>query len=150
MPLCKDFEEKLIKHIWRTRKIARRSTFGTAPPSTANTTNAPSISGSQAELYPPTTNHSELDEKGDGDGNLSEDASVQTKPPSTPPTRKWWSWRLQPTTRQPSHSTGDMEKGAGRKKPRKLILLGPLYAGCGAALAMCTFIFFDYSTKSNF
>ena len=39
MPLCKDIDDKLINHIWRNRKVARRSsTFGgrVPPPPTAN------------------------------------------------------------------------------------------------------------------
>lgn len=137
IPLCKDFDEKLIKHIWRTRKVARRSTF--VPPSTAasTNTNASSASGSQAELNPSTTVN-EFDEK----VNLEvEEKSLQVPPPA--PKKSWWSWRLQPPAPQSSSSSssssnppGDPEKGPSRKKPRKLVLLGPLYAGCGAALAM--------------
>lgn len=137
IPLCKDFDEKLIKHIWRTRKVARRSTF--VPPSTAasTNTNASSASGSQAELNPSTTVN-EFDEK----VNLEvEEKSLQVPPPA--PKKSWWSWRLQPPAPQSSSSSsnppGDPEKGPSRKKPRKLVLLGPLYAGCGAALAMCSF-----------
>jgi hypothetical protein len=142
MPLCKDFEEKLIKHVWRTRKVARRSTF--IPPSTAASTTAPSISGSQADLNPTATTNTpvELNEKVNPEDPAS--AVEQKKPPAK---RSWWSWRLQPATPQ---STGDPEKGAERKKPRKLILLGPLYAGCGAALAMCTSLIFSLPNQSNF
>jgi hypothetical protein len=117
MPLCKDFEEKLIKHIWRTRKVGRRSTM--------NTSTAPSFSGSQLEFDPTATND-QVD--------LNEKAEESERTPATPEKRKWWSWRLQ--NRAPQ-SSGDPEKGASQKKPRKLILFGPVYAGCGAALAMC-------------
>jgi hypothetical protein len=116
MPLCKDFDEKLIKHIWRTRKTGRRSTI--------NTSTAPSVVGSQLEFDPTATNDQvELNEKAE--------ESEQT--PATQK-RNWWSWRLQKRAPQ---SSGDPEKGESRKKPRKLVLFGPIYAGCGAALAMC-------------
>lgn len=131
MPLYKDFDEKLIKHIWRTRQIARRSTVIT----TVSTT-APSIAGSQSELNPnPNTTSTYLTEKLEDPAAA---AAVEEKKPPVPAKRSWWSWRLQPAVPQVSGDAGDPEKGSGRKNPRKLVLLGPFYAGCGAALAMCT------------
>lgn len=50
-----------------------------------------------------------------------------------PPKRQWWSWKLQPRI---ATTASDPEKG-GKKKERKLVLLGPLYAGLGAALSLC-------------
>lgn len=43
----------------------------------------------------------------------------------------WWSWRLQPQVDAP-----DSEKGP-KERERKIMLMGPFYAGCGAALALC-------------
>lgn len=115
MPLCKEFEEKLIKYIWRTRKIGRKSTIGAPILHQPN----PSETGSQANL----------NEKDDESSKAEAVAARNKKPPS----RKWWSWRLQPPV--PASPSSDPEKGP--RKERKLVLLGPLYAGCGAALAMC-------------
>jgi hypothetical protein len=127
LPLYKDFDEKLVKHIWRTRKVARRSTF-IPPPTATSTSAAPSASGSQAEL----------NEKIPGESDQENTVTLPVPVP-VPAKRNWWSWRLQPAASGAGAS--DPEKGSsGRKKPRKLILLGPLYAGCGAALAMCTYI----------
>jgi len=126
LPLCKDFEDKLIKHIWRTRKVARRSTF--IPPSTADSTNPPSASGSQFDLNPQDESGADLNEK------VNPEHAVEANPPVSQK-RSWWTWRLQPVATQSSGANADPEK-AQRKIPRKLILLGPLYAGCGAALAM--------------
>ena len=44
----------------------------------------------------------------------------------------WWSWRLQPQ----ADDTPDAEKGP-KERDRKIMLMGPFYAGCGAALALC-------------
>jgi hypothetical protein len=126
MPLYRDFDEKLIKHIWRTRNIARRST--PIPLSIVVSTTAPSLAGSQSEL---TSSNEKLE--------VSAAAAVEDKKPPVPAKRSWWSWRLQPAVPQVSSDAGDPEKGSGRKNPRKLVLLGPFYAGCGAALAMCAF-----------
>ncbi|KAF8891407.1 glycosyl transferase family group 2-domain-containing protein [Infundibulicybe gibba] len=109
MPLCKDFEEKLIKHIWRTRNIARKSV------SSQPTTASPSVSNSQAELNEKPASEPEI-------------AAPETSKP--PPSRKWWSWKLQPPS-----PTASFDPEKGRRKERKLVLLGPLYAGLGAALS---------------
>ncbi|KNZ76240.1 hypothetical protein J132_11110 [Termitomyces sp. J132] len=113
IPLCKDFDEKLIKHIWRTRDVARKS----APPSIVVTSDR--SSGSD-EL---------LNEK-------TPEAKPEEKTPATQPEKNssWFSWRLQPQTREAQPDTDDAEKG-GNRKERKLMLFGPFYAGCGAGLA---------------
>lgn len=116
IPLCKDFEEKLIKHIWRTRAIARKPTSSIAP------SVDPSVTNSDANLNEKT-------------GEVSKEQSipepVQQKPP---PKRTWWGWRLDPKNRGSASGSTDPEK---KRKERKLVLLGPFYAGCGAALAAC-------------
>ncbi|PPQ70784.1 hypothetical protein CVT26_014719 [Gymnopilus dilepis] len=129
LPLCKEFEEKLIKHIWRTRAISHRST-----PSVVTSTGTP------AHVASPDTSQTALNEK------AAEDVSVKVEevepeadsaqkasapPPAAPVKRSWWSWKLQP--RAPTNPS-DPEKG-GKRKERKQVLIGPIYAGCGAALA---------------
>ncbi|KAG6830498.1 hypothetical protein H0H87_007855 [Tephrocybe sp. NHM501043] len=115
IPLCKDFEEKLIKHIWRTRKINRKS-----------------VASSAAET-PAAGSETALNEKAPVD-------SSEEKPEENVPAdqkRSWWSWKLQPKPLQAHSNVEDVEKGRnGRKKERKLMLFGPLYAGIGAGLAM--------------
>lgn len=125
LPLCKELEDKLIKHIWRTRTVARKPTPSLASsfsPTSPGSSSNPSVENSRADL-------TEKVEK--------ESAEQDKEKESLRPTaakRHWWSWKLQPrnTTATPS----DPEKG-GKKKERKLVLLGPLYAGLGAALALC-------------
>jgi hypothetical protein len=116
IPLCKEFEEKLIKHIWRTRTIARK-------PTPSIDTNA-SVAHSDANL----------------DGLVPDTTEVSKEQPTTqpPPTpqRKWWSWRLNPKDKGAAPKESDPEK---KREERKLVLLGPFYAGCGAALAACKF-----------
>ncbi|KAF8056931.1 glycosyl transferase family group 2-domain-containing protein [Lyophyllum atratum] len=112
IPLCKDFDEKLIKHIWHTRKVARKSIAPT--PLSASATPAESTA--------------------DLNGKEAAPAPMAEKKPAVK--RGWWSWRLQPRADAPAPSgNADPEKGRGKRKERKLILLGPLYAGCGAGLS---------------
>lgn len=60
-------------------------------------------------------------------------------PPAAPAKRHWWSWKLQP--RAPTSGSSDPEKG-GKRQARKQVLLGPIYAGIGAALSACTYLSF--------
>ncbi|KAG6878989.1 hypothetical protein C0992_006047 [Termitomyces sp. T32_za158] len=116
IPLCKDFDEKLIKHIWRTRQIARKS----APPSIV-VSSPPDTPSSASEVA--------LNEK-------TPEAKPEEEAPAPQPEKKssWFSWRLQPKTREAQPDADDAEKG-GQRKERKLMLFGPFYAGCGAGLA---------------
>ncbi|KAG6864652.1 hypothetical protein C0991_008069 [Blastosporella zonata] len=111
IPLCKDFDEKLIKHIWRTRKVVRKSIV---PPSASDTPSG----GSETAL-----NEKVPEAKDEGDAPAAQ-------------MRSWWSWKLQPKKPQARPDAEDLEKGrSGKKEERKLMLFGPLYAGCGAGLS---------------
>ncbi|KAJ6615839.1 glycosyl transferase family group 2-domain-containing protein [Mycena sp. CBHHK59/15] len=120
-PLCAEFEDKLIKHIWRTRASAF-SAHSTAPPSVVAVAATPA--GSTAAFALASENENE------------KEGEAERAPPPKPAKILGWSWRLQP---RPAADGGekDREGGAapGERKKRKLVLLGPLYAGCGAALA---------------
>ncbi|KAJ7723831.1 glycosyl transferase family group 2-domain-containing protein [Mycena maculata] len=141
-PLAAEFEEKLIKHVWRTRAAdAGKSTA--APGVLAGLFTAPSAAASTADITS-VANESTAGANSTAylspaaDANLASSAeeSESEKPapkPAAPTKILGWSWRLQP---RPTPASNDAEKGAdGEKKERKLVLLGPLYAGCGAALA---------------
>ncbi|KAJ6492434.1 glycosyl transferase family group 2-domain-containing protein [Mycena vitilis] len=137
-PLAAEFEEKLIKFIWRTRTSVVPS------PSSASFPSSTSASGSgvQEEARGLTSRSSDGESRFREEmtyGDLSEKpSSVPAASPDAQTTKKpstffGWSWRLQP--RAPAPTCGDPEKGGEERKERKLVLLGPLYAGCGAALA---------------
>ncbi|EDR03342.1 uncharacterized protein LACBIDRAFT_331690 [Laccaria bicolor S238N-H82] len=125
IPLCREFEEKLIKHIWRTRAIGRKQT-----PSLASSLNS---SQTREEVLP------ELNEK-EAEEQSNEDESKTEKPS---PKDNWWGWKLKP--RNGAAVNADPEKGTpGKREERKLVLIGPMYAGLGAALAACTFLLLSY------
>ncbi|KAJ7616832.1 glycosyl transferase family group 2-domain-containing protein [Mycena polygramma] len=77
--------------------------------------------------------YGDLSEKPSSTPAPSPSASNAKDSAKKPSTFFGWSWRLQP--RAPAPTEGDPEKGGEERKERKLVLLGPLYAGCGAALA---------------
>jgi hypothetical protein len=121
IPICKEFEEKLIKHIWRTRTIARKDT-----PSTISAN--PSVSNSEANLNEKAPNSTDTPK---------EQNSPEIVQPHQAPQRKWWSWRLNPKDKGAASKDSDPEK---KRQERKLVLFGPFYAGCGAALSACNFL----------
>jgi len=122
MPLCRDFEEKLIKHIWRTRTIARKES-----PSISST--SPSDSNSDENLNEKPSDITQISKE----QPTSEPTQLQS-----PLQHKWWSWRLNPKHKNAVSKRDDPEK---KQAERKLVLLGPFYAGCGAALSACKFCF---------
>ncbi|KAF9022359.1 hypothetical protein BDZ89DRAFT_1163305 [Hymenopellis radicata] len=116
IPLCQEFEEKLIKYIWRTRAAPNRDANTPPPLQSDSTPRLRSLASSTSNVPSP------LSEK--------EETTVQVVPAKSKKTR-WWNWKLDSPT-PPS----DAEKGGSARRPRKHILLGPFYAGCGAALAV--------------
>jgi hypothetical protein len=133
IPLCKDFEEKLIKHIWRTRNIARKQVESTS----ASMFGAQSRQDSGAEL------NEKADHAVDDKEALElerQEADAKAKAEQAPPQQakkggflSWW--RLSPHNPSPSPNETDAEKA--KRKERKLIMIGPVYAGLGAGLSAC-------------
>jgi hypothetical protein len=123
IPICKDFEEKLIKHIWRTRTVSHR----------------PSPSLSRDDLTSARGSQIAFSEKAAVvDTDVEEVKSEKEELQPTPQKRAWWSWKLQP--RAPTQASGDAEKG--KRKERKLVMIGPVYAGLGAGMSACSFTSF--------
>ena len=121
IPICQEFEEKLIKHIWQTRAISHRPT----PSSNPSVIASPPFS--------PNDSQADLNEK--KPVNALEVKEI-TPPPPAHVKRHWWSWRLQPADKG-ARPASDPEKGVEKRKKRKLVLIGPIYAGLGAGLSAC-------------
>jgi len=124
IPICQEFEEKLIKHIWQTRAVSHRPT----PSSNPSVIASPPFS--------PNDSEAELNEKKPVDELVKE----ITPPPPAHVKRHWWSWRLQPAEKG-ARPASDPEKGVDKRKKRKLVLIGPIYAGLGAGLSACMRLF---------
>lgn len=131
IPLCKDFEEKLIKHIWRTRNIARKPVEST----NASVFGPHSRQESGAELNEKVDDVVEDKEVLELERQEAETKEKAEQAPAQQPKKggflSWW--RLTPQNPNPSPNETDAEKA--RRKDRKLILIGPVYAGCGAGLS---------------
>ena len=111
------------------------------PTSSASASTFPSIRHQQSRDQVSTSvtsrdegSQAELNEKTSADPT----EAVATAAPATK--GRWWSWRLQPRTSTAGGDSSDPEKG-GKRTERKLVMIGPIYAGCGAAMAACGYKF---------
>ena len=113
IPLCRDFEDKLIKLVWRNRSVTS---------SVANSSLPSSNMASNIDLNP-KEKLSELSET---------DESPRTK---AVPKSKWnFGWKLSPKKTTPQ---SDPEKNAAGPSSRPMRLFAPVYNGFGIALSIC-------------
>ncbi|KAE9401319.1 hypothetical protein BT96DRAFT_938015 [Gymnopus androsaceus JB14] len=173
IPLWTEFEEKLIKYIWRTRSTPNRDS--NAPPgyesvgvssemradsypdlASTVTSAAPStLALPTSSAMPSPCGMEGIDRSAAATVNINfgfgasseedhEEKAVQRpkKVIKKKKKSKFWSflswWKLDsPTPPEISEKDSVLEDGPeSRPEPRQLVLLGPFYAGCGAALAM--------------
>jgi hypothetical protein len=107
LPLCHDFEEKLIKLVWRSR------------PALQSTTLSLNLSQAGSEVNLTET------------GQKEKEKAVISARDKRPPKRGWNIFRA------PREVEEDEEKGAaGKTNARPIRLFAPLYGGIGAALAV--------------
>ncbi|KAH7922287.1 hypothetical protein BV22DRAFT_1037622 [Leucogyrophana mollusca] len=116
IPLCRDFEDKLIKLVWRSRGA---------------------LSAAPSELSPSTTpSDDDLAEKvrDAGEAIPVTKKELDNRVPKAKSGSKWWlpSWRS--SRSQAEQAEADVEKGG--KKPRRTRLIAPLYNGLGCALSI--------------
>jgi hypothetical protein len=142
IPLAHDFENKLIKLVWRSRvalSVISNGTTGTTPsipPSTPYS--PPSGTGSFVNLTEK--------EKEPGTGRWTNTTAVipdrdRPPPPNKPKSFSPFSYfRTSRKTNTETGDVGDVEKAPIGKTPRPIRLLAPLYGGLGAALALCKFL----------
>lgn len=124
IPLCKDFEEKLIKHIWHTRDIGRKPLNGSVYGGHSRQSSNVAMSTNENEKTEAVVENKEAAE-------LEKQKQAEAAAPKKKGFLSWW--RLGPKPAAPSPDETDAEKA--KRKERKLIMIGPVYAGLGAGLA---------------
>ncbi|KAF6752647.1 glycosyl transferase family group 2-domain-containing protein [Ephemerocybe angulata] len=133
VPLCKEFNEKLMKLVWRSRIGSTSASILTSRTSLS----VPSISSDMnfaekgaASVPVPTVGTTVK-----GDEREKEKAVAAT---STAKPRKWWSWRLSGRARSSPEpvSGADAEKPTDPRLTRPIRLLAPFYSGLGFGLAV--------------
>lgn len=124
VPLCKDFEQKLIARVWRSRPAVRSLASSATVPGSSS---ASTVSGSVVGLNEKAPAFDEEEEK------------EETTPPLTardmPKPRSKWSF----FGGSSAAAAADPEKGTSSSQ-RPMRLFAPAYGGIAAALSMCTFI----------
>ncbi|KAJ7829002.1 glycosyl transferase family group 2-domain-containing protein [Mycena olivaceomarginata] len=126
-PLAAEFEEKLI-NAFGSASASAPAERDEHEESRVRTQSFASLSDSR---FREELGENEKPSAGPGAG-----AGGARAPPATKPATLFgWSWRLQPKAAAPASRDPEKEAGSGKGAERKLVMLGPLYAGCGAGLA---------------
>ncbi|TFK22850.1 hypothetical protein FA15DRAFT_671099 [Coprinopsis marcescibilis] len=122
VPLCSEFNEKLMKMVWRNRRITGSASVLTSTTSLP----VPSINS--------TVNLSEKPVDAAGVPTVGTTKPKEAAPTTAKP-RKWWNyWKLS-RENKPSVVVVDAEKGdVGQERPVRLF--APFYAGLGFGLSV--------------
>jgi hypothetical protein len=124
IPLCRDFEAKLIKLVWRCRRLA------SAPNSSASPASAMVSKANFAVKESVLTESIPVTDK---ERNNARSKSLSKK-------HGWgWSWRASPEKQGMSTDDPDLEKegSSATKGPRPIRLYAPFYCGLATALSIC-------------
>ncbi|KAG6885801.1 hypothetical protein C0993_009561 [Termitomyces sp. T159_Od127] len=127
VPLCSEFEEKIMKLVWRTR---------TNPTSILTTSSAsPSTTASDVNLNEKNTHQPITVTDAVAAVNLAEkEGNMVPKQEHESSASKWgWSWKL--SSKRPLKSK-DVEKVTSGREDRPIRLFGPFYDGLGLAFAV--------------
>ena len=132
VPLCTEFEEKMMKLIWRSRNQATASIItsvsnSSVPSTTASNINLNEKASAQTSVVVAAT------------AALAEKETVETIEavvvPATPEKKKSrWGWKL--AKKSTPAPPVDPEKGS-TPQTRPIRLFAPLYGGLGVGLSIC-------------
>lgn len=129
VPLCSEFEEKLMKLVWRSRLVTSPSV------TTSDSTPVTSTTASNVNLNEKATAARVLVTVTEA---AVATAALTPLATAAAPKKKFWGlgWRL--SSKKPSSGVTDPEK-ASTPPPRAIRLFAPLYGGLGSGLAICKF-----------
>ncbi|KAF8623867.1 hypothetical protein AX17_007269 [Amanita inopinata Kibby_2008] len=125
VPQCAEFEEKLMKLIWRNRPTATSSSVRNTPVSSIS----PSVAASDLNLNEKA--QTAQDSLKESTAAIVTEKERNLAPPAE---RRFWSWKLS-SKRSPA-SSSDAEKGTSGRQARPIRLFAPVYGGIGAALSI--------------
>ncbi|KAJ7850100.1 glycosyl transferase family group 2-domain-containing protein [Mycena leptocephala] len=143
VPLCADFEEKLMKLVWRSRT---RSTHGSASVITSGSIGTASATASVAPSTSASTTASDVNLASTDPGKMASVAEaaavIQSQSEKATAKKGWgWSWKLSSKKSASATKGGDPEKGANAvsetgREARPIRLFAPIYGGLGAGLSV--------------
>uniref|UniRef100_A0A8H7XRP5 Glycosyltransferase 2-like domain-containing protein n=1 Tax=Psilocybe cubensis TaxID=181762 RepID=A0A8H7XRP5_PSICU len=129
VPLCNEFEEKLMKLVWRSRHHTTPSIV-----TSASNSSAPSTAASNVNLNEKTTRSSiTVPDPAVVSAALAE-KEVTTAAPETPPKKKFWNWSWKLSAKKSPSASSDPEKRAAQARPIRLF--APIYGGLGLGLSV--------------
>ncbi|KAF8962847.1 glycosyl transferase family group 2-domain-containing protein [Flammula alnicola] len=133
VPLCNEFEEKMMKLVWRSRHNAAPSSIITS----GSNSSVPSTTASNVNLNEKASTRVSITvaEAAAATAALVEkETAAPPAVPDAPPKKSWgWGWKLSSKKALPAPS--DPEKGSPGPQERPIRLFAPLYGGLGVALA---------------
>jgi hypothetical protein len=124
VPLCKEFEHKVVQLVWHTRP-ASRAMFGAASMS-------PSMISSHGFMNDKIV---EVDEDDEGKDIDLPELAKGAPPTGPPPKRSFFSFGRK-SKKNATTTTSDPEKMNG-VEPRPMRLIAPVYNGLAAAFSLC-------------
>ncbi|KAJ7583871.1 glycosyl transferase family group 2-domain-containing protein [Mycena floridula] len=129
IPLHTDFEQKLMKLVWRHRRAIGAASFIT---STTTTSVSPSTTASDVNLAE-KPKHASLSAS-EAVAALAREGLVEVNDPpaSEPKSTSKWTWRL---SKRPQGSR-DLEKGSEPGAARPMRMFAPVYSGFAAAMSI--------------
>ncbi|KDR73048.1 hypothetical protein GALMADRAFT_746548 [Galerina marginata CBS 339.88] len=136
VPLCSEFEDKLMKLVWRSRNRAATSSIITS----ASNSSPPSTTASNVNLNEKSASTRvsvTVAEAAVVTAALAQKESVSEPVPVavSPPKKSWGlGWKL--SKKKASVESSDPEKGPGGAQPRQIRLFAPLYGGIGFGLSL--------------
>lgn len=148
MPLCREFDEKMMKLVWRSRHSHAASVI-----TTATSSSVPSITGSHVNLNEKasltrasvTVAEATVVTAALAEKEKEKEATPAPAPVTAPAKKSIFSWKL--SKQKPSEI--DPEKGPSGPQPRPIRYFAPFYNGLGAALAVCTLFAHRSSSSVN-
>ncbi|KAF9039188.1 glycosyl transferase family group 2-domain-containing protein [Panaeolus papilionaceus] len=135
VPLCREFDEKMMKLVWRSRHSHAASVI-----TTATTSSVPSITGSHVNLNEKasstrasvTVAEATVVAAALAEKEKEKEATPAPALVTAPAKKSIFSWKL--SKQKPSEI--DPEKGPSGPQPRPIRYFAPFYNGLGAALAV--------------
>ena len=136
VPLCSEFDEKLMKLVWRSRTSAATSSIITS----VSNSSVPSTTASNVNLNEKESARASVTvaEVTAVTAALANKESSTATPAAPPKKKKSWGlnlgWKL--GKKKPVAQSSDPEKGS-TPQPRPLRLFAPVYSGLGFGLSLC-------------
>ncbi|KAH6905024.1 glycosyl transferase family group 2-domain-containing protein [Coprinopsis sp. MPI-PUGE-AT-0042] len=124
IPLCREFEEKIMKLVWRSRRSIASASILTSSTSLP----VPSLDSSSLIL-------NEKNADGAAVPTVGATKPLEAVAEKPAPKRKWWSWKLSKKAEPSSSGSSDPEKGETRGE-RPVRLFAPFYSGLGLGLSI--------------